>query len=283
MDLPPEADLATAAGGGAAPGGAPPPGPRADALADAWIAARIAELPRAEDQRFALWRPGSGPAAAIEPGPPAADGAGAAPPPFALPHAGPAAPRAHLDPLDAFFYREDEEPFGPAPEPPLAGERPAGPRVLEEYLTFFLGGEEYAVPIERVREVARCPPVAEVPRAPGGVVGVVTVRGDVVPVLDPRGALGLPRGKGPEAPGRLVVVDEGDGPCGLLVDAIASVVRLEPGSVEPCPAGVGGAHADCLSGVGRHRDRLFTVIEVGALLRRATAPRRGEGRAQDAP
>jgi purine-binding chemotaxis protein CheW len=282
MDLPPEADLATAAGGGAAPGGDLSPGPRADALADAWIAARVAELPRAEDGRFALWRPGSEPAA-IAPAPPVADDAAAVPPPAALPHAPPAAPRAHLDPLDGFFYREDEEPFAPAGEPPLAGERPAGPRALEEYLTFLLAGEEYAVPIERVREVARCPPVAEVPRAPGGVVGVVTVRGDVVPVLDPRGALGLPRGKGPEALGRLVIVDEGDGPCGLLVDAIASVVRLERGSVEPCPAGVAGAHADCLSGVGRHRDRLFTVIEVGALLRRATAPRLGEGRAQDAP
>ncbi len=102
----------------------------------------------------------------------------------------------------------------------------------------------------------------------------------MVAVVDPRRRLGLPDGAPRRGKARLVIVDAGDGPCALLVDGVASVVRLRPGSIEPRPQGFGGAAAECLAGIGRDRDRLFTVLELPALLKRAPAPRRGaEGRA----
>lgn len=265
-----------AADGGSAAGGEPPPAPPAPIGAstalEAALAACLRTLPSAEDPRFAVWRPGSAqpevgvvPAERVEPPvePPRRD----APP---------------ADPLDGFFYREGEDagPFTRLAGAPPVEERPSGPVVLEEYLTFVLGGEEYAIAIERVREVLRCPPVTEVPRAPPDVRGVVTVRGEVIAVIDPRRRLEIAASPPEEAAARIVVVDAGDGPCGILVDAISSVVRLEPGSVEPCPQAMGAA-ADCVAGVGRLRERLFTVLDLGALLRR-TAPRRGEGRGRDA-
>ena len=181
------------------------------------------------------------------------------------------------DPLEEFFFRVDEEVPAlaalPADVGPVssAGPEDAG---VEEYLTFRLGVEEYAVAIERVHEVLKSQPVTEVPRAPAGVLGVVTVRGEVVAVFDPRRRLGLPGTPPPEGSGRIVIVDDGQGPCGLLVDGVASVVRLARGSIEPCPQGIGGASADCLAGIGRERSRLFTVLDLGALLRRAQAPAR---------
>src|SRR6266498_2835866 len=57
-----------------------------------------------------------------------------------------------------------------------------GPRV--EYLAFRLGADTYAVPIGEVREILKLPPVTEVPRAPSEVVGVVSVRGLLVTVID---------------------------------------------------------------------------------------------------
>jgi purine-binding chemotaxis protein CheW len=106
------------------------------------------------------------------------------------------------------------------------------------------------------------------------VLGVITVRGEVVAVFDPRGRLGLPRAA-PSEGGRVIIVDDGGGPCGLLVDAVASVVRLPRGAIEARPQGIGGASADCLEGIGRDRDRLFTVLSVAALLKPG---RRVEGR-----
>jgi len=259
------------------------------------------------DPRFTTWRPGTGERPVVgmpdlapargAPEAPARDPARLrrspqAPParsePFPAGATAPARPpprpaRAD-DPLEEFFFREDEEVPAlaslPAEAEPGAAVRPEDARV-DEYLTFRLGVEEYAVAIERVREVLKSQPITEVPRAPAGVLGVVTVRGEVVAVFDPRRRLGLPGAPPPEGSGRIVIVDDGEGPCGLLVDGVASVVRLARGSIEPCPQGIGGASADCLAGIGRERSRLFTVLELGALLRRAPAPPRS-GRAGDA-
>jgi purine-binding chemotaxis protein CheW len=244
---------------------APPPGlepgsPAADGAAEA---------PPDASGRFTTWRPGDGaPPLRLEEerAPPVVTVAGPAP------AFEPERATRPACPLDAFFYRADEE----APDlPGVDGdgavdlEPGAAPLPLEEYLTFLLGEEAYGVAMARVREVLRAPPVTEVPRAPADVLGVVTIRGEIVAVVDPRRALGLPRAVLEEGAGRVVVVDAGEGPCGLLVDRVASVVRLPPGAIEPCQKGLSGARADCLAGIGRERDRLFTVVDVGALLARA--------------
>ncbi|BDG05887.1 chemotaxis protein CheW [Anaeromyxobacter oryzae] len=275
----------------ASPGAAPPPPDAGRGAADDALVALLQALPAANDGRFTTWRPGDGaPPVPLDPGAlAAAPSPGVAPTPETLaPAARADAPDAQAEgdhrsrvtpraasPLDDFFYRPDEE----APELPDlgGGGAPApddAPVALEEYLTFLLGDEEYAVAIGEVREVLRSPPITEVPRAPADILGVVTVRGEVIPVLDPRRRLRLPPVALAEGAGRIVLVDAGQGPCGLLVDRVASVVRLRPGSIEPCPQGIAGASSDCLAGIGRERDRLFTVLDLGALLRRAAAPAR---------
>jgi purine-binding chemotaxis protein CheW len=281
------------------------------------IADRAEPPPAEPDPRFTTWRPGSGerpflaepepqpapkPApsdfAVIDPAvlrpPRAAEGGGplavlpitpprpAEPPREPERRAGPISarrsPSPARDPLEEFFYRDDEEipelVALPAEVEPVEAFGPEDAS-LEEFLTFELGTEEYAVPIERVREVLKAQPITEVPRAPVGILGVVTVRGEVVAVFDPRRRLGLPGPPPPEGCGRIVIVDDGEGACGLLVDAVASVVRLARGSIEPCPQGIGGASADCLAGIGRERNRLFTVLDLPALLRRSPAAPRG--------
>jgi len=195
-------------------------------------------------------------------------------------------PPPEEDPLDAFFFRPDEQVavLGVLPAGSLDPESiPTEHDTVEEYLTFRLGTEEYGVHIGEVHEVLKAPVITEVPRAPVGILGVVTVRGEVVAVFDPRRRLGLPGAPPGEGDGRIVIVDDGAGPCGLLVDAVASVVRLARRAIEPCPQGIGGASADCLAGIGRERGRLFTVLDLPALLRRAPgAPRRArEGSPHD--
>lgn len=255
-----------------------PAGADPDALAEeaarieAALAERLESLPAAPDGRFKTWRPMGHEVpdvAPVTPEPEEPPGRAAGRPAEPPPRRDPG------DPLDEFFYRDDErgpELGGLAPQaaPALVAE----PVARVEYLTFRLGAEEYGVEIDRVREVMRSPPITEVPRAPHGVLGVITVRGEVVAVFDPRSRLGLPPGVD-AGTGRVVIVDDGAGPCGLLVDGVSSVVRLPRGSVEPCPQGIGGQSADCLAGIGRDEDRLFTLLDLGALLK----PRRpGEGR-----
>ena len=187
------------------------------------------------------------------------------------PDAAPRAPEA--DPLDEFFWREDEVAPGlldivGASSAPAAAEPP---EARQEWLAFALSGEEYAIAIEQVREVLKAPTITEVPRAPAHVLGVIMVRGEVIAVLDLRRRLGLPAGGGSRQ-ARVLLCDPGDGPRGFLVDAVSEVVRLPPSAVEPRPSGIPGPAADCIAGIGRRGDRLLILLDLPAVLGEAPGP-----------
>lgn len=175
--------------------------------------------------------------------------------------------------LDAFFYRPDEEESGlldlgstadaPAPVP----EEP--PR---EYIAFWLSGECYAVPISSLREIVKVPQLTEIPRAPENLLGVMNLRGEVMPVYEVKKRLRLVdhvmKIAGPEAASvslprgaRVLVMNAVDGPWGVLVDAVSGVVRLRPSTLETPPQGLRGER-DCIVGIGRKKDQLFILLDL---------------------
>ena len=119
-----------------------------------------------------------------------------------------------------------------------------------EYLAFVLAGETYAVQLAHVAEIRRPPPITEVPRAPATVLGVISVRGRLVTVLDLRRRFSLP-----EAPidrkTRVLLADAGGGELiGLLVDEVQQVWRLSAEEIEPSSV-LGGEQAAHIAGIGR--------------------------------
>jgi purine-binding chemotaxis protein CheW len=119
-----------------------------------------------------------------------------------------------------------------------------------EYLCFALSGEKYAVQIAHVAEILKPPPVTEVPRAPRTVLGVISVRGKLVTVIDLRRRFKLP-----EAPfdrrTRILLADVGtDEQVGLLVDEVQQVYRLADNEIEPANV-LGGEQAAHIAGIGR--------------------------------
>lgn len=108
---------------------------------------------------------------------------------------------------------------------------------IRELLVFGLDGSAYAVDVELVREIVRMKKLTRVPRAPGWLLGVVSLRGEVVEVVDLRIRLGL----GASTPGRsnriIVLHGEGDRVTGLLVDSVSEVYRALDASLQPAPAG----------------------------------------------
>jgi purine-binding chemotaxis protein CheW len=119
-----------------------------------------------------------------------------------------------------------------------------------EYLAFGLAGETYAVRIAQLAEILRPPPITEVPRAPSTVLGVISVRGKLVTVLDLRRRLRLV-----EAPidrrSRILLVDTSAGEqLGLLVDEVQQVWRLALDEIEQANV-LGGDQAVHIAGIGR--------------------------------
>lgn len=106
-----------------------------------------------------------------------------------------------------------------------------------EFLAFLLGEDRYAIPIERVREIVRMRAITPVPRVPAEVRGVISLRGEIVQVVDLRLRLGL----GPTEVARrtrVIVLHGDDGEAtGLLVDAVREVLRIPDEDVQPPPTG----------------------------------------------
>jgi purine-binding chemotaxis protein CheW len=132
-----------------------------------------------------------------------------------------------------------------------------------EMLAFQLGSEEYVVPVDLVGEVLTPREITAVPHVPSYILGVCSLRGTVLPIIDLNRRLGLV-GSVRDEKSRIIVIAFGpDDRVGLFVDRVRGVVRLLPSSVRPAPETVDqGAGAAFLRGIARKDDRLYILLDV---------------------
>lgn len=131
----------------------------------------------------------------------------------------------------------------------------------QEMLSFLIGAEEYIVPVDQVQEVLTPREVTPVPHTPGHILGVCSLRGAVLPIVDLHRRLGLGVAAQDER-SRIVVVHLGDDDTvGLTVDRVRGVVRILPSSVRPVPETVEQG-AELLLGIARKDERLLILLDV---------------------
>jgi len=133
-----------------------------------------------------------------------------------------------------------------------------------EYVSFALAGEAYAVPIARITEILKPLPITPVPRAPRFVVGVMTVRGRLVTVIDLRKRLRV-RESPMDTKTRILITDTGEERVGLLVDEVMQVHRLADSEIEPKEV-LGGDPEPYLAGIGRPQGALLVLLDLRPIL-----------------
>jgi purine-binding chemotaxis protein CheW len=129
-----------------------------------------------------------------------------------------------------------------------------------EMLSFRLGNEEYVLPVDDVQEVLKSRELTMVPNAPQYVLGVTSIRGTVLPVLDLGMRLGLPPAKRDEKT-RIIIISPEDEDAGILVDRVTGVVRISPNTVRPAPETIEQG-AEFLKGIARKDDRLYILLDL---------------------
>ncbi len=134
-----------------------------------------------------------------------------------------------------------------------------------QLLTLMVGAEEYGLNIMDIKEIIRPQEVTEVPRTPDYVLGIISLRGVIVPVFDIRLRLGLERGDR-DRKARVVVVNLDDNLYGLLVDSVVQVLNIPVSRIDPPPEIIGGIDADFMKGVGKVEDRLVILIDLEKVL-----------------
>lgn len=127
-----------------------------------------------------------------------------------------------------------------------------------------LGNDAYGVPIECVREIIRKPPITHLPNAEQEVIGIINLRGNIIPMLSLNYLLGL-NGARDEGEKVLIVEDESV-VLGLLVNEVREVQKLDTSCMsEPPQLAIAGTRA-FISGIARVNDKLLSVLNLAQIL-----------------
>jgi purine-binding chemotaxis protein CheW len=145
-----------------------------------------------------------------------------------------------------------------------AGESAEAQQREVELLSFRLGGEVYAVLVADVREVLKTYHLTTVPNTPHYILGVMSLRGAMLPIIDLCKRFGLAPAANDEK-SRIVVVSSTDEEVGLLVDQVTGVFRVLPDEIKPVPENLEQG-AEFLRGIVRTADRLHILLDLGKAL-----------------
>jgi purine-binding chemotaxis protein CheW len=178
-----------------------------------------------------------------------------------------AAARRATEGIDRLFAAVDD--FSLATDESYAGtldnQADSQAQSYRQYLAFHLGDEEYALDIIRISEIIKIREFTDVPRTPDFVLGIISLRGVVVPVFDLRQRLNL--GASEMMPTtRIVVCQQDDVTVGLLVDSINQVVNLTDDDVEPPPGVLSGLDREMVAGIGRYQGRMIILLNLQSAL-----------------
>jgi purine-binding chemotaxis protein CheW len=160
---------------------------------------------------------------------------------------------------------EHESIANEAPSMQKAGDENAS----RQYLSFFLGGQEYATDILRVQEIKGWDTVTRVPYSPNYILGVINLRGAIVPVVDLRVRLALESAS--FDPATVVIVvrvagARGERIVGLVVDAVSDVYSFSDENIQPPPEAVGSLDQMFVLGLAKHEDKLVIILDIERLV-----------------
>lgn len=160
----------------------------------------------------------------------------------------------------------------------VLAKRPMGGHALKrapgerrtEVLAFQLGDDTYGVRIAHVAEILKPPPITPIPRAPALVLGITSVRGRLVTVIDLRRRFGHPAtALGPRA--RILLTEAQGETLGVVVDLVRQVYRLADDEIEP-PAALGNDPPPYVLGVARPKDEgapgdIVLLLDLAAVIK----------------
>jgi purine-binding chemotaxis protein CheW len=140
---------------------------------------------------------------------------------------------------------------------------------VTQYLSFFIGAEEYGVALLESREIVPYGEITRVPSMPRAVRGIIHLRGGVVPVIDLAVLFGQP--ERPVTRRTCVVVVSGalqpgtESRVGLVVDDVHQLLALRPDEIEPTVAFGPGSRPRYINGTARAGDRFVLLLELAGV------------------
>ena len=149
---------------------------------------------------------------------------------------------------------------------PRGGNHPAAVSGTIQLVSFRLAREEYGIEITRVREIILMGTITRVPQTPAYVMGLINLRGSVIPVVDLRIRFGLPECDATDA-SRIMIVNVGGKTMGIVVDAVSEVLRISTEQIAPPPPTVVSLGTEYLTGLVKLEKHLLILLDIDQVLR----------------
>lgn len=140
---------------------------------------------------------------------------------------------------------------------------------VQQYLTFMIAGEEYAVSLLKVKEIIEYDTVTEIPKTPDWVRGVINLRGNVVPVIDLAVKFRLPASIAGKLTCIVITEVECEGEAavmGVMADSVRQVIDLKPEDIEVPPTFGTRVKVDYLLGMARSGKKFCLLLDTEKVL-----------------
>ncbi|MDG5799767.1 chemotaxis protein CheW [Marinilabiliaceae bacterium ANBcel2] len=141
-------------------------------------------------------------------------------------------------------------------------------QTISSYLSFRLGGEIFAMNVNRVLKILEVPDITEVPKSPDYMKGVINLRGSVLPIVDTRIKFGLSAVEMTKNTSILVVNVDIEGEMinvGLLVDSVHAVLKLSNDELLSPPSLGSKYKSEFITSMARVKDKFFIVLNIDAV------------------
>jgi purine-binding chemotaxis protein CheW len=139
----------------------------------------------------------------------------------------------------------------------------------QQYLTFMLGGEVFAIGILHIKEIIEYGHLTTVPMMPAFIRGVINLRGAVVPVVDLASRFGGKPGQVTRRSCIIILeleVEEETQVIGVVVDAVNEVLEIAGADIEPPPSFGTRIRTDFIAGMGKVQERFVIILNVNKVL-----------------
>lgn len=136
-----------------------------------------------------------------------------------------------------------------------------------QYIVVKLGNEQYGIDISYVDNIVRMRRITRVPKSQHYYVGVINLRGEIVPIMSLRKRFGLADDEYTGATRIIIIRSEDQSMVGFIVDEVQEVVNLDPRKIEKPAFKLDEENASFLAGIGKKADEsLISLLDIWAVL-----------------
>jgi purine-binding chemotaxis protein CheW len=130
-----------------------------------------------------------------------------------------------------------------------------------ELIAFKVGGQEYCVDVKSVREIRGWSPATPIPHAPPSMLGVINLRGVVLPIIDLASRMGFSPAS-PTSRHVIMVVEHSKQVLGLLVDAVSEIFEVRSEDIQPTPDAASASAKKLVHGVISGEERMISIVSL---------------------